>query len=190
MEIEFLFSGVLVFVAFLTTWTFVSGQSRPPNFSPDAIPDTSFSCEDKITGGYYADLEADCQLFHVCVQVSEIEVIHFFQCKCHCNGPMVGLLVIRRSWVWSQAYFPNFTLTKQVLHIYWNMDEQVDQFMTKNHDWLQVCSLSLFLDIYVSISMCCKVMENRYGAGCTESYNGVQSTSEHQSCCITSPGKN
>ncbi len=34
----------------------------------------SFSCEDKITGGYYADLEADCQLFHVCVQVSEIEV--------------------------------------------------------------------------------------------------------------------
>ena len=65
-------SGVLV--AFLTTWTLTSGQSRPPNFSPDAIPDTSFSCEDKITGGYYADLEADCQLFHVCVQVSEIEV--------------------------------------------------------------------------------------------------------------------
>ena len=47
---------------------------RPPNFSPDAIPETSFTCEDKITGGYYADLEADCQLFHVCVQVSEYEV--------------------------------------------------------------------------------------------------------------------
>jgi hypothetical protein len=28
----------------------------------------------QITGGYYADLEADCQLFHVCVQVSEFEV--------------------------------------------------------------------------------------------------------------------
>ena len=61
-------------VVFLATGTSVSGQIRPPNFSPDAIPDTSFSCEDKITGGYYADLEADCQLFHVCVQVSELEV--------------------------------------------------------------------------------------------------------------------
>ena len=60
-------------------WThtipFAHGQVvRPPNFSPDAIPETSFTCEDKITGGYYADLEADCQLFHVCVQVSEYEV--------------------------------------------------------------------------------------------------------------------
>ena len=47
---------------------------RPPNYSPDAIPETGFTCEDKITGGYYADPEADCQLFHVCVQVSEYEV--------------------------------------------------------------------------------------------------------------------
>ena len=61
-------------VLLATTTTSVLGQVRPPNFSPDAIPDTSFSCEDKITGGYYADLEADCQLFHVCVQVSEFEV--------------------------------------------------------------------------------------------------------------------
>ena len=51
-----------------------SGQVRPPNFSPDAIPETSFTCEDKITGGYYADQETECQLFHVCVQVSEYEV--------------------------------------------------------------------------------------------------------------------
>ena len=28
----------------------------------------------QVTGGYYADMEADCQLFHVCVQVSEYEV--------------------------------------------------------------------------------------------------------------------
>ena len=47
---------------------------RPPNYSPDAIPETSFTCENKITGGYYADAEAECQLFHVCVQVSEYEV--------------------------------------------------------------------------------------------------------------------
>ena len=61
-------------MVFVTALSPILGQSRPPNFSPDAIPDTSFSCEDKITGGYYADLEADCQLFHVCVQVSEFEV--------------------------------------------------------------------------------------------------------------------
>lgn len=35
-------------VVFLSTSTSVIGQSRPPNFSPDAIPDTNFSCEDKV----------------------------------------------------------------------------------------------------------------------------------------------
>nr|XP_040579899.1 myb-like protein P [Lepeophtheirus salmonis] len=55
----------------------VYAQVRPPNFSPDSIPETSFTCEDKITGGYYADVEADCQLFHVCVQVSEFEFQDF-----------------------------------------------------------------------------------------------------------------
>ena len=52
----------------------VWSQVRPPNLSPDNLPDTAFTCEDKVTGGYYADVEADCQLFHVCVQVSEFEV--------------------------------------------------------------------------------------------------------------------
>jgi hypothetical protein len=33
---------------------------------PTSLPETSFSCADKIPGGYYADLEADCQLFHIC----------------------------------------------------------------------------------------------------------------------------
>ena len=58
----------------LLLFPLTESQVRPPNFSPDALPDTDFSCEDKVTGGYYADIEADCQLFHVCVQVSEYEV--------------------------------------------------------------------------------------------------------------------
>ena len=66
----FVFSGSILVLAI----SLASAQVRPPNFSPDAIPETSFTCEDKITGGYYADQEADCQLFHVCVQVSEYEV--------------------------------------------------------------------------------------------------------------------
>jgi len=32
----------------------------------DSIPQTSFSCQDRIYG-YYADVEADCQAFHICL---------------------------------------------------------------------------------------------------------------------------
>ena len=31
-----------------------------------SVPKTNFTCADKVPGGYYADLEADCQLFHIC----------------------------------------------------------------------------------------------------------------------------
>merc|ERR1719308_788108 len=30
------------------------------------VPETSFICDDKIDGGYYADPEAECQAFHIC----------------------------------------------------------------------------------------------------------------------------
>ena len=44
----------------------VTAQQPPPNYSYDALPDTSFSCEGRVVGGYYADVEAGCQMFHVC----------------------------------------------------------------------------------------------------------------------------
>lgn len=34
------------------------------------MPETSFSCRNKIIGSYYADPETDCQVFHVCVSVA------------------------------------------------------------------------------------------------------------------------
>ncbi|KAM0729038.1 hypothetical protein ACS0PU_004392 [Formica fusca] len=34
------------------------------------MPETSFSCRNKIVGSYYADPETDCQVFHVCVSVA------------------------------------------------------------------------------------------------------------------------
>ncbi|XP_058797062.1 myosin-G heavy chain-like isoform X2 [Phymastichus coffea] len=34
------------------------------------MPQTSFTCRNKIIGSYYADPETDCQLFHVCVSVA------------------------------------------------------------------------------------------------------------------------
>lgn len=47
----------------------VTAQRRPPNYSLDDMPETNFDCSDKIEGGYYADPEADCQMFHVCVRM-------------------------------------------------------------------------------------------------------------------------
>jgi hypothetical protein len=38
------------------------------------MPRTSFSCRDKILGGYYADPETNCQMFHICVKVAGIGV--------------------------------------------------------------------------------------------------------------------
>ena len=74
-NIYFIFNWLTIFFLFSVVWSpLVWCQVRPPNLSPDNLPDTAFTCEDKVTGGYYADVEADCQLFHVCVQVSEYEV--------------------------------------------------------------------------------------------------------------------
>ncbi|KAA0186639.1 hypothetical protein HAZT_HAZT008180 [Hyalella azteca] len=52
----------------------LSTTGSPPRYSRDAMPNTSFSCDDKASGGYYADTQAECQMFHVCVRVSEEEV--------------------------------------------------------------------------------------------------------------------
>ncbi|XP_063227713.1 adhesive plaque matrix protein-like [Bacillus rossius redtenbacheri] len=54
-----------------------AAQRRPPNYSQEYMPDTSFDCRDKILGGYYADLETDCQMFHVCVKVPGVGVQDF-----------------------------------------------------------------------------------------------------------------
>ena len=35
----------------------------------DPLPETDFSCADKVAGGFYADTQVDCQLFHICSQV-------------------------------------------------------------------------------------------------------------------------
>jgi hypothetical protein len=40
--------------------------TESPSVPLTSLPETNFTCADKIPGGYYADLEADCQLFHIC----------------------------------------------------------------------------------------------------------------------------
>merc|ERR550534_251866 len=34
-------------------------------------PETAFSCEGQVNGGYYADEEAECQVFHICTSDAE-----------------------------------------------------------------------------------------------------------------------
>lgn len=56
-------------------------NNRPfPTYSLENMPDTEFSCRDKILGGYYADAETQCQMFHICVKVAGVGVsyINFF----------------------------------------------------------------------------------------------------------------
>jgi hypothetical protein len=50
-------------------------KSTPhPSYSLQNMPETSFSCRDKILGGYYADAETECQMFHVCVKIAGVGV--------------------------------------------------------------------------------------------------------------------
>lgn len=63
-------------VQFLHLCFFQSHQS-PPNYNVYNPPETSFTCEGKVVGGYYADTEASCQLFHICVQIDETQVQDF-----------------------------------------------------------------------------------------------------------------
>ncbi|XP_063708727.1 probable serine/threonine-protein kinase samkC [Culicoides brevitarsis] len=41
--------------------------AEPGYLDFDNLPDTNFTCAGKVIGGYYADLETSCQMFHVCV---------------------------------------------------------------------------------------------------------------------------
>lgn len=53
----------------------VSPPPKPwPSYSLQNMPRTGFVCRGKILGGYYADAETQCQMFHVCVKVAGVGV--------------------------------------------------------------------------------------------------------------------
>ncbi|XP_056633050.1 dual specificity protein kinase splB-like isoform X2 [Diorhabda sublineata] len=70
---------VLFFLGLCTQWVFaVFLNHRPfPTYSLENMPSTGFSCRDKILGGYYADAETQCQMFHICVKVAGVGVQDF-----------------------------------------------------------------------------------------------------------------
>ena len=44
----------------------IPGQAGVDYPTLASIPDTSFSCANRVMGGYYADVETECQVFHIC----------------------------------------------------------------------------------------------------------------------------
>lgn len=44
----------------------IAGSIKPGYLDFDNLPETNFTCAGKVIGGYYADLETSCQMFHVC----------------------------------------------------------------------------------------------------------------------------
>merc|ERR1712083_171207 len=59
-------------------------------------PETSFTCDDKASGGYYADPEAECQVFHICVDQGRVgNVKYSFLCP---NGTIFNQEVTVCDW--------------------------------------------------------------------------------------------
>lgn len=70
-----------------------------PHYSLTNMPRTSFSCRGKILGGYYADAETQCQMFHVCVKVAGVGVSLFYCVVCVCV-PQWKMLVDHRGYLY------------------------------------------------------------------------------------------
>ncbi|XP_055537557.1 mucin-2-like isoform X2 [Wyeomyia smithii] len=55
------------FIAFVLLLLYCGISLAEPGYLDfDNLPETNFTCAGKVIGGYYADLEASCQMFHVC----------------------------------------------------------------------------------------------------------------------------
>ena len=54
------------------------------------VPDSSFSCEGRVEGGYYADVESQCQPFHICANDGNQLVKFSFLCP---NGTLFSQVI-------------------------------------------------------------------------------------------------
>ena len=62
-----------------------------------SVPETAFTCEGRTEGGYYADVEADCQPFHVCVNDGHGGSLSKFSFLCP-NGTMFSQEYFTCEW--------------------------------------------------------------------------------------------
>lgn len=75
------FITVGIFFVFIEKTQQIASQinkngNRYPSYSLQNMPKTDFSCRGKILGGYYADADTQCQMFHICVKVAGVGVGH------------------------------------------------------------------------------------------------------------------
>ncbi|GFT81390.1 chitin-binding type-2 domain-containing protein [Trichonephila clavipes] len=55
----------VIFLVISLVLCFAFSQDYPTYWEMD-LPQTRFTCKDKVNGGYYADIETECQMYHVC----------------------------------------------------------------------------------------------------------------------------
>lgn len=70
----FIFSVGIVIVSIDHTQQALATKNRLPAYSLQNMPKTDFSCRGKILGGYYADADTQCQMFHICVKIAGVGV--------------------------------------------------------------------------------------------------------------------
>ena len=77
------------------------------------VPDTSFSCLNRVNGGYYADVDTGCQVFHVCGSNSAIfgSVTYSFLCPNGCYIFICPSLVVFKPFVCRDSLQP------EILHL-------------------------------------------------------------------------
>ena len=65
----------------------IPGEANVDYPTLGSVPDTSFTCSGRVSGGYYADTETDCQVFHICGGSNSIfgSIKYSFVCP---NGTM------------------------------------------------------------------------------------------------------
>ncbi|XP_076683867.1 uncharacterized protein LOC143376949 isoform X2 [Andrena cerasifolii] len=57
---------VIVSILNLQHGSLLCSAGEPGYLDFDNLPETNFSCQGKVIGGYYADVQTGCQMFHVC----------------------------------------------------------------------------------------------------------------------------
>lgn len=117
---SYLFVSVITILGSLVSAEFYNNKPAP-HYSLTNMPRTSFSCRGKILGGYYADAETQCQMFHVCVKVAGVGVSRspYQVFKCDMNFTIYIRKSTRSSSIWNPPIAPSqsldisrFTMTK------------------------------------------------------------------------------
>ena len=68
----------------------VAGQDFP-TYDHHSMPDTAFSCSGLVDGGLYADVSAECQMYHMCVDQAGVSNKFSFLCP---NGTLFSQVTI------------------------------------------------------------------------------------------------